>query len=106
MIVGECICIAGTALLTQLDIATPTIKWAAYLVVSGIGMGIAMQLPYTAVQVTLLLVSHPSTCYLSSLTFCRDQDIATGNGKNNLYDHQIFTNALSYCCSLLSTRRV
>ena len=54
MILGECICVVGTALLTQLDVATRTVEWAAYLVVAGIGMGIAMQLPYTAVQVTLL----------------------------------------------------
>ena len=53
MIVGEVICIAGTAMLTQLTPTTSTVMWAAYLVVSGFGMGIAMQLPYTAVQVTL-----------------------------------------------------
>lgn len=57
MILGEFICICGTALLTRLDARTPTINWAAYLVVAGIGMGITMQLPYTAVQVTLQLVS-------------------------------------------------
>lgn len=53
MIRGESICIAGTGLLTQPHPTTPTVSWAAYLVVSSIGMGIAMQLPYTAVQVTL-----------------------------------------------------
>ena len=53
MILGEFICIGGTAMLTQLQSHTPTIAWAAYLVISGCGMGIAMQLPYTAVQVTL-----------------------------------------------------
>lgn len=53
MILGELICIAGTALLTKLDPATPTVSWAAYLVVAGIGMGVVMQLPYTAIQVTL-----------------------------------------------------
>lgn len=57
MILGELICIVGTALLTRLDPTTPTINWAAYLVVAGLGMGIAMQLPYTAVQVTLQWVS-------------------------------------------------
>jgi hypothetical protein len=53
MIAGELICIAGTALLTQLYPTTPTVAWAAYLVIAGIGMGMAMQLPYTAIQVTL-----------------------------------------------------
>ena len=54
MLLGEAICIAGTALLTQLHPTTPTVTWAAYLITAGIGMGIVMQLPYTAVQVTLL----------------------------------------------------
>lgn len=64
MILGEFICIGGTALLTRLDARTPTIAWAAYLIVAGIGMGIAMQLPYTAVQVTLECVySRPDYSY-------------------------------------------
>jgi hypothetical protein len=53
MLVGEAICIVGTALLTRLEATTPTVQWAAYMVVTGIGLGMAMQLPYTAVQVTL-----------------------------------------------------
>lgn len=54
MILGEAVCIVGTALLTQLRPNTSTVAWAAYLVVAGIGMGTAMQLPYTAIHVTLL----------------------------------------------------
>ncbi|KAL9012108.1 MAG: hypothetical protein Q9173_003107 [Seirophora scorigena] len=53
MLLGECICIAGTALLSRLQPTTPTVTWASYLVVAGLGMGMAQQLPYTAVQVTL-----------------------------------------------------
>ncbi|KAF2235510.1 MFS general substrate transporter [Viridothelium virens] len=53
IIFGELVCITGTVLLTRLEIDTPTVQWAAYLVVVGLGMGIAMQLPYTAVQVVL-----------------------------------------------------
>lgn len=53
MILGELICIIGTSFLTRLGTNTPTVTWAAYLIVAGIGMGTAMQLPYTAVQVTL-----------------------------------------------------
>lgn len=53
IIIGELICIGGTACLTRLETDTPTVAWAAYLVVAGLGMGIAMQLPYTAVQVVL-----------------------------------------------------
>jgi hypothetical protein len=53
MLLGELVCIVGTSMLTQLSATTTTVKWAAYLVTTGLGMGIAMQLPYTAVQVTL-----------------------------------------------------
>ncbi|KAL9122059.1 MAG: hypothetical protein Q9187_001384 [Circinaria calcarea] len=53
MIVGEIVCIVGTALLTRLELGTSTAIWATFLVVTGIGMGIAMQLPYTAIQVAI-----------------------------------------------------
>lgn len=53
MIVGELIAVVGTALLTQLEPDTSTVKWVAYLVVAGLGLGMAMQLPYTAIQITL-----------------------------------------------------
>ncbi|PYI05540.1 MFS general substrate transporter [Aspergillus sclerotiicarbonarius CBS 121057] len=53
ILAGDLICIVGTALLTQLHPLTRTVQWAAYLVVTGIGLGLAMQLPYTAIQVTL-----------------------------------------------------
>ncbi|KAJ5738157.1 MFS general substrate transporter [Penicillium malachiteum] len=63
ILLGQAICIVGTALLTQLHPHTPVIEWAAYLVLTGLGFGLAMQLPYTAIQVTL------ST-----------EDLPTGNG--------------------------
>jgi hypothetical protein len=53
MIVGECIGVVGMVLLTQLDSHTPTVNWAAYLVIAGLGTGMSMQLPYTAVNITL-----------------------------------------------------
>ena len=53
MIVGQTICAIGAGLLTRLGLNTPTVDWAAYLVITGIGMGMSMQLPYTAVQVVL-----------------------------------------------------
>jgi hypothetical protein len=53
MIVGSIIASVGAGLLTTIDVTTPTVKWAAYLVVTGIGVGMASQLPYTALQVVL-----------------------------------------------------
>ena len=64
MIVGELVCIVGTAFLTKLDLHTPTVQWAAWLVIAGTGVGMSMQLPYTLVQLTL-----------------DDDDVPTGNGK-------------------------
>ncbi|KAI0189643.1 MFS multidrug transporter-like protein [Astrocystis sublimbata] len=53
MIAGAVIASVGAGLLTTIDLTTPTVKWAAFLVVTGIGVGMASQLPYTALQVVL-----------------------------------------------------
>ena len=53
MVIGEMICISGTALLTRLATDSTVVYWAASLVVTGLGLGMAMQLPYTAVQIVL-----------------------------------------------------
>ncbi|KAI1074868.1 MFS general substrate transporter [Whalleya microplaca] len=53
MLIGEVIAIGGQAMLTQLKPDTNTVFWAAALVVVGIGSGMAMQLPYTAVAIVL-----------------------------------------------------
>lgn len=68
MIIGELVCIAGTALLTRLEPNTRTLAWASYLVVAGLGMGVAMQLPYTAVQVVLRYDKSASHEYNLRLT--------------------------------------
>lgn len=53
MFIGEFVCICGVALLTRLVPTSSKIFWAAALVVTGLGLRIAMQLPYTAVQIVL-----------------------------------------------------
>lgn len=53
IVIGELICIGGLVMLTQLTPDSSTLYWAASLVVTGIGGGMAMQLPYTAVAVAL-----------------------------------------------------
>ncbi|KAI1287578.1 MFS general substrate transporter [Xylaria venustula] len=53
MVAGELICVAGQALLTQIHPNSTTLYWAASLVVSGLGSGMAMQLPYTAIALVL-----------------------------------------------------
>lgn len=61
MVLGEIICVIGTGLLTRIDLATSTVEWAAFLVIAGSGLGIGMQLPYTALQVVL---RHVAPLYL------------------------------------------
>ncbi|KAH8654969.1 major facilitator superfamily domain-containing protein [Tricladium varicosporioides] len=53
MVVGAIIGALGTGLLTRINVDTKTVEWAAYLVVSGLGIGIGMQIPFTALQVVL-----------------------------------------------------
>lgn len=53
MIAGTIIAIVGAGLLVTIDTNTSTVKWATYMVINGLGTGIAQQLPYTALQVVL-----------------------------------------------------
>ncbi|KAI9879023.1 MAG: hypothetical protein M1830_009822 [Pleopsidium flavum] len=53
MILGEVLYATGTGLLTRIGLGTPTVQWAAYLVISGFGLGMGMQLPFTALQTVL-----------------------------------------------------
>ena len=60
MILGSIVGVVGTALLTTIKIETPTVQWATYLVVSGIGIGLGINIPYTALQVVLRSVRYSS----------------------------------------------
>ncbi len=53
MVGGGCIAALGTGLLTRITLGTPTLQWAAYLVVSGLEIGLGLNLPYTALHVVL-----------------------------------------------------
>jgi hypothetical protein len=53
MIVGQSLAVVGLGLLTRIAPGTKTVEWASYLVISGLGIGTAVQLPYTALQVVL-----------------------------------------------------
>lgn len=60
MIVGTAINILGAGLLTTIGPHTSTVKWASYMVINGVGIGMAMQLPYTALKAVLEYVPTPS----------------------------------------------
>lgn len=80
MLLGEVVCIVGSVFLTKLTLDTLTVAWAAFLVVHGAGMGLAMQLPYTAVQIVLQYVCHRQLSD-PSLTVLSEDDVPTGNGE-------------------------
>lgn len=60
MILGVVITSIGAGLLTTIDYSTSTVQWAAYMVINGLGIGMAQQLPYTALQAVLEFVSDSS----------------------------------------------
>ena len=53
MVGGMVINIIGGGLITMLSINSTRAIWSTALALNGAGMGIAMQLPYTAVQLVL-----------------------------------------------------
>ncbi|ETS85984.1 hypothetical protein PFICI_04009 [Pestalotiopsis fici W106-1] len=53
MVAGSALCSIGAGLLTTVTLSTPTTHWATFLVITGIGLGMAGQLPYTALQAVL-----------------------------------------------------
>lgn len=53
MIVGIMIASICAGFITQFNAYTSTVKWAALIVVHRIGLGMAQQLPYTALQAVL-----------------------------------------------------
>ena len=80
MILGMLICVLGAGLVTRLDIDTSTAQWAAFLVLAGAGLGTAMQLPYTAVQIVLRFAWLSISYDCIPTNHHSDADIPTGNG--------------------------
>ncbi|KAI4124378.1 MAG: hypothetical protein LQ347_005765 [Umbilicaria vellea] len=54
MIFSVVVAAVGGGLLTTLNLYTSTAEWAAYLVVTGFGLGIGLQQPFTVIQAVLL----------------------------------------------------
>lgn len=63
MVLGQIVAVIGTAFLTRMNVDTQTAVWATYLVITGLGTGIGLQMPFTAVQVVL-----------------KEEDVPIGNG--------------------------
>lgn len=56
MVFGVLVAVIGTSLLSRIGLETHIVEWAAYSVITGIGIGIGIQLPYTAMQVAVRYV--------------------------------------------------
>ncbi|PLB43284.1 efflux pump antibiotic resistance protein [Aspergillus steynii IBT 23096] len=53
MVLGQVVSIVGHVCLTKLEVGTSTALWATFLVIAGVGHGLGLQMPFTAVQVVL-----------------------------------------------------
>lgn len=53
MVAGPLLTAMGTVLVTRIKSDTPSIELSSFLAVVGLGMGLCMQQPYTAVTLVL-----------------------------------------------------
>ncbi|KAI1205122.1 major facilitator superfamily domain-containing protein [Annulohypoxylon truncatum] len=100
MIAGGIVCSVGAGLLTTVGLTTPTVKWAAYLVLTGLGLGMAAQLPYTALQAVLEPGDVATGNAIAVFSFHLAGAIGTAIGQNLLISglyHAVprYTNAVS-----------
>ncbi|KAL8828972.1 MAG: hypothetical protein Q9170_006372, partial [Blastenia crenularia] len=70
IILGSIVSIVGTGLLTRLDLETRNFEWASYLVLTGFGIGLALQVPFMTLQVVLraMAVAAGGAIVLNSLS--------------------------------------
>ncbi|KAK3332572.1 major facilitator superfamily domain-containing protein [Cercophora scortea] len=86
MIAGGVVCSVGAGLLTTVDLFTSTPQWAAYLVITGLGLGMAMQLPYTALQAVLDPVDVATGNAIAVFSFHLAGALGTAIAQNLLLD--------------------
>ncbi|KAJ3578732.1 hypothetical protein NPX13_g1830 [Xylaria arbuscula] len=84
MILGIVINIIGAGLLTTIGVSTPTVEWAAYMVINGLGIGMAQQLPYTALQAVLEPADVPIGNAISVFSYQLGGALSVGIGQNLL----------------------
>lgn len=82
---GEILCAIGTGLLTTIGLTTPTVAWAAFLVLVGFGLGMGINAPHIAIQAVFPRYSPlcPFIFYISVLTHSSgssENDVFVANG--------------------------
>ena len=84
MVLGQAVAIVGTALLTRITVTTRYVLVAVYLVISGIGFGMGLQMPFTGVQTVLRCVNSPHIIAYFPITDLRSRndEVLIGNGKS------------------------
>lgn len=90
MIAGQLVAIIGNVFLARLTVDTKTTVWATILVVTGLGTGMGLQMPFTGVQLVLELVitlerEQNTLRHLADQSNRRD-DIPVGNGKSESFE--------------------
>ncbi|KAJ2999269.1 hypothetical protein NUW58_g43 [Xylaria curta] len=84
MVAGVVVTSIGAGLLTTIGVSTPTVQWAAYMVINGLGIGMAQQLPYTAVQAVLDPIDVPIGNAIAVFSYQLGGAIAVAIGQNLL----------------------
>lgn len=84
MIIGAIIASVGSGLLTRINLTSSTVEWAAYMVVTGLGVGLGTNLLYTALQAALTYVQSTMLISRRPINILSSQDeIPIGNGAVN-----------------------
>jgi hypothetical protein len=79
----------GGGLYQLLDPYSPSSEWIGYQIVSGLGYGIAQQIPILSVQVVLDKVDVPTGCVMVIFFQCLGSALATSIGQNLFVDKLI-----------------
>lgn len=53
ILAAQVLCGVGSGLLTTLSSETPTTKWVVYLVLTGLGLGLGVNVPHIAIQAVM-----------------------------------------------------
>ena len=53
ILTGQVICAVGTGFLTRISTSTSTADWAAFMALTGIGLGMGINAPHIAIQAVM-----------------------------------------------------